>query len=128
MAKSAITDYLNYAKDVLGIKHLFFIGDTVITKKVVISVAGLNELSEPERTLLDKMISALHLESQTLVVIDAADLKLYKPEFLLKLSLTITDTQPDNTIETYSPQLLVGNPGLKKQAWSQMQIFLQMLK
>ncbi len=128
VAKSVIIDYLNYAKDVLGIKHLFFIGEQVTLKKVVVSVTDLKDFSGPERELLDKMISALNLDSQTTVVIDSNDLVHYKPQFLLKLSVTVSVDQPVNTIETFSPRLLMDNPGLKKQAWSQMQSFLQLLK
>ncbi len=128
VAKSVIVDYLNYAKDVLGIKHLFFIDEQVTSKKVVVSVTDLKDFSEPERALLDKMISALNLDSQTTVVIDSNDLVLYKPQFLLKLSATVSVDQPVNTIETFSPRLLMDNSGLKKQAWSQMQSFLQLLK
>ena len=128
MAKSVIVDYLNYAKDVLGIKHLFFIGTQVTSKKVVISVVDLKKFSEPEHELLNKMISALNLDSQTTVVIDACDIQLYMPQFLLKLSLTIALDQPENCVETFSPRLLIGNPDLKKHAWSHMQTFLQLLK
>ncbi len=128
MAKSGIRDYLNYAKDVLGIRHLFFIGEQAISKKVVISVADLKDFSEAEHELLTRMISALNLDSQTTLVIDSDELHLYTPQFLLKLSLTIVINQPVNCVETFSPKLLIANPDLKKQAWLQMQTFLQLMK
>ena len=84
VVKSAIVDYLNYAKDVLGIKHLFFSGVQVTSKKIVISVVDLNEFSASEHELLNKMISALNIDSLTTAVTDASNIHLYKPQFLLK--------------------------------------------
>ncbi len=127
MAKR-IQDYLNYVKDVLGIEHLFFIDDQLTAKKIVISVVDFNLFSAAERELLEKMISALQLDSKSFIVIDSSDLALYQPEYLLKLSSVITTGHSPNTVETYSPRLLLTSPELKKTAWSDMQIFLQRIK
>ena len=128
MSSQPRKNYLNYVKDVLGIKHLFLNSKKSNAKKLLISVTDLNTYSFKENELLQKMIFALKLEASDFIIIDEKDLNQHEANYFLKLSDVVTDSASTNVISTYSPRMLLKNTDFKKKAWSDMQSLLLLMK
>lgn len=130
MTSNSVKNYINYVKDVLGIKHLFFISKNPADKKLLIVVTDLETYSLEENKLLEKMVSALKLEQADLSIVDHKNLTQFSARYFLKLVDDITDGEKNSvhTVYTFSPRALLKNAQLKKKAWADMQEFLLLLK
>lgn len=128
MSNQSRKNYLNYVKDVLGIKHLFLNSKSSQPKKLLISVTDLHNYNSVENDLLKKMISALKLNASDFIIVDEKTSDKQDADYFLKLSDTINDNLSTNTICTYSPRVLLKNAEYKKKAWSDMQNLLLLMK
>lgn len=130
---TAIKDYLKFAKDVLGIKHLFFSTqqrpqqkhqDAGITHRLIIVVDNLTTYAPDEKELLLKMIGALKMDPESYEIITAEQAANKSAEFTLLLVDTPGEASA-TTVATFSPRHLLKFPDLKKRAWADMQFLLK---
>ena len=121
-------NYLNYVKDILGIKYLFLNSKNSHAKKLLISVTDLNTYNLEENELLQKMILALKLEASDFIISDEKVLNQQEASYFLRLSDVVSDSTSTNVISTYSPRILLKNAHFKKKAWSDMQNLLLLMK
>ena len=130
MSSNSIKNYLNYVKDVLGIKHLFLTSKILEVKKLLIAVTDLDTYSAEENKLLQKMVAALKLEPADTVIIDIKNLNQHSALYFLKLvdELNNDQSSSSDTVCTFSPRALLKNAQHKKKAWADMQGFLSLFK
>lgn len=138
MATNDLKNFLIYAKDVLGIKHLVTSkADADVTAQIntdlivqlIISVFELSSYTADEHALLEKMITALQLGDISYRIQDAKVMAAEAPYYLILVDqISNLDAKLSNTVITFSPRKLLQEPHLKKVAWSEMQILLQKIK
>lgn len=130
MSSNSIKNYLNYVKDVLGIKHLFLTSKSLEVKKLLIAVTDLDTYNAEENELLKKMVAALKLDPTSIIVIDIKNLNQYSAVYALKLMDELRSDQisSSDTVYTFSPRALLKNAQHKKKTWADMQSFLSILK
>lgn len=127
MSESSRLKYLNYVKDVLGIKHLFFIGEKRLPR-LLIAVENLNSYTVIENELLQKMIAAMALDPKVWTLCAREDIDQHSASFVLALSDALLEGPTNATMQTYSPRTLVKHPELKKKAWHDIQELLTQIK
>ena len=130
MISNSVKNYLDYVKDVLGIKHLFFISKKLVSKKILIVVSDLDTYNPEENALLYKMVTALKLEQTDMSIVDSKNLNHYSAQYFLKLVDYVTESEKNSSdaVYTLSPRSLLKNAQHKKKAWADMQDFLMLLK
>lgn len=127
MSESPRLKYLNYVKDVLGIKHLFFIGKKRLPRLLIV-VESLNSYTVIENELLQKMIAAMSLDPEAWTLCARDDIEQHSASFVLALSDELLEGPTNATVQTYSPRTLVKHPELKKKAWHDIQELLTQIK
>ena len=131
MEKSSLKVYFKYVQEVLGIRQIFTKSSSMESAvqeniTVLIAVKDLKSYNLEENNLLEKMISALKLTPEQMLIIDRADLAPLS-RYRLNLNDEAADslTTDPSLFNTWSPRHLLQNPGLKKDAWAVMQKLLQ---
>jgi DNA polymerase III psi subunit len=126
-------DYFHYLNEIVGIKSVMIEPNVSDFQKfsLLIKVQNLSTYNADAMALLEKMITALGLEKDGIKVADY-DLvpSNLQPEYILSFVLNpdLVVAKSINEIVTYSPEVLLKNPQLKKQAWDQMQKIVAQLK
>lgn len=134
MDKGSLKIYFKYVQDVLGIKQIFTKDLDRSEKKseaitLLVKIEELQTYSTEENNLLQKMISALQLDSQQILIVDSREVA-PTAQYLLNLvdHRPTESTTQGTAYTTWSPRRLLKNPNDKKEAWSVMQMLLQQIK
>ncbi len=130
-----LKNYFNFLTDTLGVKALYNFEFSEMKESVAVAtsqntsvrsvkylflVENLSLLSETEKQLLMKMISALQLSHSDYIVNDVSSTEAVKFEHQIIFKLN-----PQLIYETYSPQILIDRPELKRKTWEDMKRILQ---
>lgn len=124
-----VNQYLSFLSQTLGVNTIL-IDDAKNastmkndTYKYSIYVENLSTYSPEEKTLLDKMITALKFNSSDYRVFDFKDKNSVSLSDL-NLKIILKDS-PNETGETYSPRMLLKQPELKRKAWDDLKLTFQ---
>ena len=130
---SEIDDYFQYLSEIVGIKSILIDPNDSRLEKInlLIKVQNLSNYDAAATELLEKMIAALGLD-RTIIKVSDYDFSPNKvlPEYTLSF-VTNPDqfaAKDDNEVVTFSPEVLLKKPQLKKQAWEQMQKVVAQIK
>lgn len=124
---SELNEYIkNFLTDTLGLNTILTerAKNTSTGKNYIIYVENLNSYNEAESELLTKMIAALKINSEDLVVLDLSQINDNPQEVIMKIFLKDC---PETLEETYSPRELLKNPNLKRKAWEDLKRLLTRL-
>lgn len=128
MSKDSFKNYFKYVQDVLGIKQIFIKHSEVVlpTTQLLITVLNLKTYTREEKSLLDKMITALQYDQKKIIVRDEAEVaEAFKFKLVLTDEVLALENLQENMVVTYSPRKLLQDPALKKITWSAMQSLIQ---
>ncbi len=135
MSKS---DYIDYVRNVLGVKSIFSNevapAAEILKVSLLVYVQDFNSYSRAEKDLLEKMLAALKIPPNEIQAIDFNE----KFQVEAKVTAYLTDQVAGqltgqfklahdlapNEIHTYSPRVLLNNVALKKAAWAELQKIL----
>ena len=119
--------YFDYIENVLGVKQIYLDNSDqdIISTKLLIVVENLQSMNSAETELLEKMVAAMQIDMNLIKMIDSNQLshKKYQAEFVLKMLNTqqLMHSTNNNEQVTYSSEVLVKQPQLKKEAWAHLQ-------
>ena len=123
---SSKLDYLEYVRDVLGIKSLHGVPQAKVEIPkipIVIYVEDFLNYNTNEKELLHKMLGALKVPLLQMQIFDLKD----PVQITYEMRICLTDEKqtrspiPPNEINTFSPRKLLQNAALKKVAWDDLQ-------
>ncbi|MBC7421257.1 MAG: hypothetical protein H7328_11065 [Bdellovibrio sp.] len=128
---SSRNDYIDYVRNVLGVKAIFSneISEQITPEEIplLVRVQDFNSYSAEEKDLLTKMLAALKIPNEYSRTFDLAE----NPNVVCKVAVYLTDELKSmkdllpNEIHTYSPRVLLHTPALKKAAWDELQKVLR---
>lgn len=117
-------DYFHYVENVLGVKAILLDPapvDVVRLVPLLICVENYATYTPEEQDLLAKMVAALKVDLQKIVVVALADKLNYQSGFSVYLVDSPPEVSNEINVSTYSPRKLLQKPELKKIAWSDLQ-------
>lgn len=116
---------IKYLTEVLGIKKIFLENEMANKPDLIVFVENYKALTTSESDLLAKMIEALKLTEQTVMILDLEkQSENTKSKYQIYLVNNPQDWQQKisaSSVVTFSPTVLSVKTQLKKEAWTELQ-------